>query len=113
MDNKQLIKGALIFGGGFLLFALLRPKDKSAKSTSTSPIKKLEGENNLVPAPTTENAEIVLIAYTDALKNGEPASRLTELNKECMKEFGLRCYIDQKTGKTVVCDVKGDTILSK
>jgi hypothetical protein len=30
-----------------------------------------------------------------------------------MKEFGLRCYIDQKTGKTVVVDVKGETILSK
>jgi hypothetical protein len=109
MDNKQLIKGALIFGGGFLLFALLRPKDKK----SESPIKKLEGDKSLAPAPTTENAEIVLIAYTDALKNGEPATRLTELNKECMKEFGLRCYIDQKTGKTVVCDVKGETILSK
>jgi hypothetical protein len=108
MDNKQLIKGALIFGGGFLLFALLRPKHKSK-----SPVKKLEGDNSLVPAPSSENAEIVLIAYTDALKNGEPASRLTELNKECMKEFGLRCYIDQKTGKTVVCNVKGEPILSK
>ena len=112
MDNKQLIKGALIFGGGFLLFALLRPKDKS-KSESSSPIKKLEGDKKLVPAPSPENAEIVLIAYTDALKNGEPASRLTELNRECMNEFGLRCYIDQKTGKTVVVDVKGETILSK
>lgn len=112
MDNKQLIKGALIFGGGFLLFALLRPKDKSSDKSS-SPIKNLEGDNALVPAPSAENAEIVLIAYTDALKNGEPASRLTELNKECMKDFGLRCYIDQKTGKTVVCDVKGDTVLSR
>ena len=108
MDNKQLIKGALIFGGGFLLFAALRPKPKKDSST----IKKLEGDS-LVPAPSPENAEIVLIAYTDALKNGEPASTLTELNKECMKEFGLRCYIDQKSGKTVVCDVKGETILSK
>lgn len=111
MDNKQLIKGALIFGGGFLLFALLRPKDKSASNTSAK--KSADGEKSLVPAPTPENAEIVLIAYTDALKNGEPASRLTELNKECMKEFGMRCYIDQKTGKSVVCDVKGETILSK
>jgi hypothetical protein len=110
MDNKQLIKGALIFGGGFLIFALLRKKDKTASSSAK---KSAEGDKSLAPAPTPENAEIVLIAYTDALKNGEPASRLTELNKECMKEFGLRCYIDQKTGKTVVCDVKGETILSK
>jgi hypothetical protein len=69
-------------------------------------------DNNLVPAPTTENAEIVMIAYTDALKNGEPSARLTELNKECMKEFGMRCYID-KSGQAVVCDVKGETILTK
>ena len=62
MDNKQLIKGALIFGGGFLLFALLRPKDKS-KSESSSPIKKLEGDNKLVPAPSPENAEIVLVLH--------------------------------------------------
>jgi hypothetical protein len=109
MDNKQLIKGALIFGGGFFIFWAL-----SKKESASSPAKKsAEGEKSLAPAPTPENAEIVLIAYTDALKNGEPASRLTELNKECMKEFGLRCYIDQKSGKTVVCDVKGETILSK
>lgn len=109
MDNKQLIKGALIFGGGFLLFALLKPKSNAANSVKKS----AEGEKSLVPSPTTENAEIVMIAYTDALKNGEPAATLTELNKEMMKEFGMRCYIDQKTGKTVVCDVKGETVLEK
>jgi hypothetical protein len=53
-----------------------------------------------------------MMAYTDALKNGEPSARLTELNKECMKEFGMRCYID-KSGQAVVCDVKGETILTK
>jgi hypothetical protein len=110
MDNKQLIKAAIIFGGGFLLFALLRPKSSPKQLASEK--KSMDGEN-LYPAPSSENAEIVMIAYTDALKNGEPAQRLTELNKEMMHEFGMRCYIDQKTGKTVVCDVKGDTILEK
>lgn len=105
MDNNQLIKAAIIFGGGFLLFALLRPKEKEVIKKSV--------EGDLYPAPTTENAEIVIVAYTDALKNGEPAARLTELNKEMMNEFGMRCYIDQKTGKTVVCDVKGETVLEK
>jgi hypothetical protein len=107
MNNQNLIKAALVFGGGFLLFALLKPK----VSLETSGEKKAM-DNNLVPAPTTENAEIVMIAYTDALKNGEPSARLTELNKECMKEFGMRCYID-KSGQAVVCDVKGETILTK
>lgn len=105
MNNKNLIKAALIFGGGFLLFALTKPKGTSSE-------KKSFDAKDLVPSPTTENAEIVLIAYTDALKNNEPPSRLTELNKECMKDFGLRCYVD-KEGKVVVCDVKGTTILTK
>lgn len=113
MDNKQLIKGALFFGGGFLLFWLLIPKVSAIGVTSKGETKSMDGEKDIYPAPNEENAEIVAIAYTDALKNGESASRLTELNKEMMKEFGMRCYIDQKTGKTVVCDVKGDTILEK
>jgi hypothetical protein len=107
MDNKNLVKAALMFVGGFILFALLKPKSQS--STESTEKKSFD---SLVPSPTEENAEIVMIAYTDALKNGEPAARLTELNKECMKEFGMRCYVD-KSGQTVVCDVKGETILTK
>lgn len=112
MDNKKLIQGALMFGGGFLLFALLRPKDKTGNVTSESEKKSADGKS-IYPAPSKENAEIALLAYTDALKNNEPAARLTELNKELMKEFGVRCYIDQKTGQAVVCDVKGESILDK
>ena len=105
MDNKNLVKAAFMLGGGFILFALLKPKSQSTESEKKS-------FDSLVPSPTKENAEIVMIAYTDALKNGEPSARLTELNKECMKEFGMRCYVE-KSGQTVVCDVKGETILTK
>jgi hypothetical protein len=110
MDNQNLIKAALMFGGGFALFALLRPKESAVAVAGAA---KSFDDNKLYPPPSTENAEIVMIAYTDALKAGEPPARLTELNKECMQEFGMRCYIDSKSGKAVVCDVKGDTILSK
>lgn len=112
MDNQNLIKAALIFGGGFALFALLRPKDPAVATAGTNS-KSFDDNNKLYPAPSKENAEIVMTAYTDALKAGEPPARLTELNKECMEEFGMRCYIDSKSGKATVCDVKGDTILSK
>jgi len=110
MDNAQLIKAGLIFGGGFLLFAVLRPKSADVAKVSSG---KKSADGELYPSPSVENAEIVLIAYQDALKNGEPAATLTELNKEMMKEFGMRCYIDQSTGKTVVCDISGGTILSR
>lgn len=106
MDNKNLVKAAFMIGGGFILFALLKPKSQSSTESEKKSF------DSLVPSPTKENAEIVMIAYTDALKNGEPSARLTELNKECMKEFGMRCYVD-KSGQTVVCDVKGETILTK
>ena len=110
MDNQNLIKAALMFGGGFALFALLKPKDPALAVAGAA---KKSFDDKLYPPPSQADAEIVMIAYTDALKNGEPPARLTELNKECMQEFGMRCYIDSKSGKAVVCDVKGDTILSK
>lgn len=110
MDNQNLIKAALIFGGGFALFALLKPKDPAVAVAGGA---QKSFDNELLPAPSEKDVEIVMIAYTDALKAGEPPARLTELNKELMKEFGMRCYIDSKTGKATVCDAKGDIIASK
>ena len=112
MDNQNLIKAALMFGGGFALFALLRPKDPSVAIAGAN-AKSFDDNNKLYPPPSKKDAEIVMMAYTDALQAGEPPARLTELNKECMDEFGMRCYIDSKSGKATVCDVKGDIILSK
>lgn len=106
--NKNLFKAAIIFGGGFLLFALLKPKNKDLAAQKKS----FDNNDELLPAPTKENAEIVMIAYSEALKNNEPATALTELNKECMKEYGMRCYVDDK-GQVVVCDVKGEPVLTK
>lgn len=110
MTNKNLITAALIFGGGFLVFWGIKPM--FTKETASGGKKSLDGKGAL-PAPNQANAEIVLSAYTEALKSGEPASRLTELNKECMQEFGMRCYIESKSGKVIVCDVKGETIMER
>lgn len=109
MKKEGLIKAAIMFGGGFLLFMLLKPKKGSATKSFDSketprPLQLSEQDK--------ENAEIVANAYRDAMANNEPASRLTELNKELTKEFGMRCYID-KSGSLVVCDVSGNTILKK
>ena len=59
-----------------------------------------------------QNAEIVATAYSSAMQNNEPSSRLSELNRELTKEFGMRCYMD-KSGKLVVCDVSGNIITTK
>lgn len=106
MKKENLIKAGLIFGGGYLVFALAK---SMKKSKSIDGLKKSFDSKESTPVPTAENAKIVITAYTEALNAGETPSRLTELNKECMKEFGMRCYVDGE-GKVVVCDVKGEPI---
>jgi len=112
MDNKNLIKASIMFGGGFLLFLALKSSAANAAAPASLPSTSGTASFDNSPAPTKENAEIVAIAYTDALKNGEPPARMTELNQEMMKEFGMRCYVD-KSGQIVVCDVKGNTVTTK
>lgn len=109
MNNENLIKASIMFGGGFLVFLLLKPKFGSNSATTTE---KKSFDSAPVTAKDLENADIVAKAYTDALKAGEPPAKLTELNTECMKEFGMRSYTD-KSGKLIVCDVKGKIILTK
>jgi len=108
MNNDNLVKAALIFGGGFLLFLLAKPKAESA-----APAKSFDSKSPVaVSSKDLENAEIVANAYAQALESGETPSRLTELNKECMKDFGMRAYVD-KGNQLVVSDTKGNTILTK
>lgn len=107
--SEKLIRAVVIFGTGFGLFVVLK-KMHEKKIANGSTTKAADGSST--PAPDTKNAEIVASAYSEALKAGEPAARLTELNKEMTKEFGMRCYVSEDN-KLVVCDVKGNTILTK
>lgn len=113
--NKDFVKWVIIFGGGLLGFSLFKPKKKDLeianKSTPSSAVESFDDNESLVK-PTKENAEIVAKAYTAAMQAGESASALAELNKECMKDYAMRCYVD-KNNKLVVCDVSGSVILSK
>lgn len=111
MNNENLIKASLIFGGGFLVFLLLKPKFGASATTTTATKEKKSFDSVPVTAKDLENADIVAKAYTDALQAGEPPAKLTELNTECMKEFGMRCYTEN--GKLIVCDVQGKTIITK
>lgn len=114
--NNILVKWAIIFGGGLLAFSLFKPKKKDLAASLENAVesKSSESFDNTESSikPTKENAEIIITAYTAAVQAGEPSSALAELNKECMKDYGMRCYSD-KDGKLVVCDVSGDIILKK
>jgi hypothetical protein len=112
MNNKSLIKAAMVFGGGFLLFMIVK-NVRNKKETPKSFDATKETKPSYTPTEKDlENAEIVATAYSSAMQNNEPASRLSELNRELTKEFGMRCYME-KSGKLVVCNVSGDTILTK
>ena len=113
MDSKlkeNLVKTAIIFVGAGLLYMALKPSKDVVDTTVTNPPKNATGEDT--PKPTLENAEIVADAYIQALQAGETPTKLTELNQECMKDFGMRCYVDG-TGKLIVCDVSGNPVLTK
>jgi hypothetical protein len=107
--KENLIKALIMFGGGFLLFYLVRPKDVTALATSST---KTSADGITTSSVDTKNAEIAATAYSEALKSGETPQRLTELNKELMKEFNVRCYVSDNS-KVTVCDAKGNTILTK
>jgi hypothetical protein len=107
-SNYNLYKAAIILGVGALLFWIIKPKNATTSTTNTLPSTKTNADG---PTPNKENAEIVANAYSAALKANEPSTRLTELNKEMMKEFGMRCYLDKD--KLTVVDTAGTTILTK
>jgi hypothetical protein len=112
MKKENIVKFFLVLGGGFIVFTLLKPT--ITKNSVKAQDKKFEGDKDKmqVSEKELENAEIVANAYMEALKQGESPDRLTELNKELMKEFEMRCYLD-KSNKIVVCDTKGKTIMTK
>jgi hypothetical protein len=98
-----------------LSLTLFKPKKQAlaaANKSTTDTTAKAFDDNESGVTPTKENAEIVIKAYSAAMQNNEPNSTLAELNTECMKEYGMRCYMD-KDGKFVACDSSGSVILKK
>jgi hypothetical protein len=110
--KENLIKFFLIFGGGFGVFLIFKKVNENKMATNSTGGKTTSADGSSTPAPDSKNAEIVAVAYSEALKAGETPQRLTELNKELTKEFGMRCYVSEDN-KLTVCDVKGNTILTK
>jgi hypothetical protein len=108
MKKELALKALFIFGGGLLLFSLAKPKITGSTDTEAPAQPSGAKSFDSTPMPTKENAEIAHNAYSAALSAGETPATLTELNKELMAEFGVRCY--QSGGQVIVCDVSGNTI---
>ena len=110
MANKKFVKFVLIFGGGAALWGLYNYYTKKTPSTNSTD-STTKSFDSVAPTPDTANIDVVASAYGQAMSAGEPASRLTELNKELLKEFGMKCYL--KDGKIHVCDSAGKVISTK
>lgn len=110
MNKENVLKAVLMLGGGLLLFMLVKPKAMKSKDEASEK-KSFDSKENY-PTPDPANANIVAEAYSAALKAGESSQKLNELNKECMKDYGMRCYVN-KEGSLVVCDVSGKIIQTK
>lgn len=106
--NTNLKKTLLIFGGGFLLFLILkrfRPlgKVKGVKK-STSTTKSISEEEK-------KNAALILSAYKAAKVAGENKAFLDEMNVEFAKEYKMKVYTDKGSGKLFVANLEGNKIL--
>jgi hypothetical protein len=123
--NDNIKKALLIFGGGFLLFLLLKGKPKkkdlgqSLNLTTDEELpknrKKISppslNENDAKLNKSSKNAFAALKAYIDAYNNGEPQKVLDELNREFANEFKVKVYRRKSDNKLIVCDLDGKLII--
>jgi len=110
--NTNLKKALLIFGGGILLFwafKKIKPigvkKSTSKKDSDTS-----VSANGEATEEQKKNIPIVMKAYMEARKAGESKQFLADMNREFIKEYGLKVMSDKTTGKSFVADVNGNKV---
>lgn len=109
--NTNIKKGLLIFGGGFLLFWAFKKifpvggttKKSSEKDTSVSASGEKSGEQK-------ENINLVMKAYLEAKRAGESKQFLADMNREFIKEYGLKVMTDKASGKLFVADASGNKV---
>jgi hypothetical protein len=100
--SKDVIEFTLIFGVSGLLFALTRPSNNRKPTTTQEPDLSTQ----------TKNANTVKDAYLLALKSGESAARLEELNRLTETKYGMRVF-KKSDGKYYVMDTKGNIVKLK
>lgn len=105
--NTNLKKAILVFGGGFLLywaFTKIRPIGSKSKKSSKK-------ESVVADDDTKKKAATVLVAYKQAVKDGQNKAFLNELNSEAAQEYGLKVYNDKTTGRLFVADLEGNKVI--
>jgi len=116
--NDSAKKAILIFGGGALLFYLLKFvfKVKDEKELKEKVEKQEKGE-----APVSldsdskkdkqKDALVLKKAFSDAIRDKQPAAFLNEMNAEFAKTYKMKVHRSKSTGKLFVADLSGKVIL--
>ena len=103
--NTNVKKIILIFGGGLVLFWAFK-KIRPIGGSKKDKVKTVK----IPSAEEKKNAAVVITAYSDAMKDGQPDDFLKEMNMEFAKEFKLKVYTDKGSGKLFAADLAGNKI---
>jgi hypothetical protein len=109
--NTNIKKGLFVFGGGlFLFWAFKKIFPIGVKSSKNS---QKDTEVSASGEPTDEqkkNIPMVMKAYLEAKRAGESKEFLAEMNREFIKEYGLKVMNDKGNGKLFVADKNGNKV---
>jgi hypothetical protein len=108
-------KFMIVFLGGGLVFLAIKRIWPVKAPVSGEPQMKVgaDGGNSgkLVSTPEQKKSAITALqAYKAAVKDGQPAAKLAELNAMIFKQYGLKVYKDKSTNQYFCADANGNPI---
>jgi hypothetical protein len=121
--NDSLKKAVFVFGVGYLIFWLFKPKVRKSFEVGKTAVQEVDPKERTPIAeptmsksdakanPTASKAFTALKAYISAYNAGEPQSALDELNVELGKELGMNVYRRRQDNKLAVKDLNDKDII--
>jgi len=108
--NTNIKKALLIFGGGILLFWAFKKIKPIGVSKATSSKDNNVSANGDSDEEQKQNVNLVMKAYLEAKKAGESKEFLADMNREFIKEYGLKVMSDKSNGKLFVANKNGNKV---
>ncbi len=125
IDTKKVFIFMIVFGGGYLLFRAVRPKELKNISNNgvIDEMKEPEPQSRqAIPIPEMDDTEAgkntlandainALTAYIAAYNNGEPQEELDALNTSLSQEYGMRVFRRRSDAKHVVATLNDQPVM--